>query len=290
MNNNPLVSVFMPAYNHEEFVGLAIKSLLDQNYDNIEFIIINDGSTDETHQQIMKYYDVCKKKFQKFTYINRKNIGLLNTLKEMESLLSGKYLTILYSDDIFINDRIVKQVNALELNPDYALCYGKMIGINKNNEEIKKYKTKHTASGNVFAKLLKRNFIPAPAVMFKIEILLNLGGYDTSFEYDDYPLWLKIAHKNKILFLDEYLVKYRTHDNNLSNDLLKTITNVEKILDTWKKEKEYNKVIKSFYRKSFYELAKRNEFKSEAKIYMLKSLKSWYDPRFIKSVFRLYFT
>jgi len=289
MKNNSLVSVFMPAYNHEYFVSFAIESLLDQNYDNIEFIIINDGSTDKTHQKIMGYYEDCKNKFKKFTYISRKNKGLLNTLKEMESLISGKYLTLLYSDDIFTKDRILKQVNSLESNSDYALCYGKMIGINQKTEEIKRYSAKYAVSGNVFGKLLKRNFIPAPTVMFKSEVLFNVGGYDTSFEYDDYPLWLKIAHKNKVLFLDEYLVKYRTHDSNLSNDLLKTITNVEKILYTWKDEKEYNHVIKHFYRKSFYELAKRDEFKIEAKIYMLKSLKSWYDPRFIKSVFRLYF-
>ena len=290
MNNNPLVSVFMPAYNHEDFVTLAIESLLAQNYTNIEFIIINDGSTDMTHDKIMNLYEQCQTKFKRFKYISRENRGLLNTLKEMENLIKGKYLTLLYSDDIYTKNRISLQVETMESNPEYAMCYGKMIGINSHSEEIKRYKTKHMKSGYVFNDLLSRNFIPAPTVMMNVSILKEVGGYDLNYQYDDYPLWLKISKNNKIFFVDEYLVKYRTHDNNYSNDLIRTIKNVEKILNSWNQEIIFNKIIKHFYLKSFYELARSDyDYKTEAHEYMLKSLSSWYHPKFIKSLFRFYF-
>jgi len=289
LKNNSLVSVFMPAYNHEDYVELAIRSLLNQKYSNIEFIIINDGSSDKTHDIIMKLHDECKNKFVKFIYINRENKGLIATLKEMELLITGKYLTLLYSDDIYTEDRISKQVYALESNSEYALCYGKMIGIDKNSVKIKEYKTKHVHSGNIFNDLLIRNFIAAPTVMMKIEALKEVGGYDLNFQYDDYPLWLKIAKKHKILFVDIFFVKYRTHDNNYSNDLIRTITNVEKILLTWKNELAFKKVIKKFYLKSFYELTRSsNNYKYESKEYMIKALSSWYHPKFIKALIRYY--
>ena len=179
---------------------------------------------------------------------------------------------------------------SLEANTDYALCYGKMIGIDKDSNEIKKYKSKHSKSGFVFDDLLLRNFIPAPTVMMKTEVFYSVGGFDTMFMYDDYPLWLKIAKFNQILFIDEYLVYYRTHDDNISSELFRTINEVEKILLSWSNESGFNKTIKNFYLKSFYELARSDyNYKKEAKVFMIKAINSFFHPKFIKALIRYYF-
>ena len=290
MTNEPLVTILMPAYNHESFVKEAIESLIQQEYKNIELIITNDGSTDDTHERILELSDECRSRFTNFKYINRPNKGLIKTLKEMEKLINGKYLSILYSDDIYTPNRIKNQVNALENNKEYALCYGNMVGIDENSNVVKEYKKKYAKSGNVFNELLVRNFIPAPTVMMRTDIFKIVGGYDVNFDYDDYPLWLKIAHKHKILYLNEDFVYYRTHGNNVSSNMVRTLSFTESVLLSWSKEKTFPKTIKRFYLRSFYNLAKcGEEHKQKSKEYMIKALpKSWYDPRFIKSVFRYY--
>ncbi|WP_152184314.1 glycosyltransferase [Sulfurimonas indica] len=290
MKEQPLVTVLMPAYNHASFIKEAIESLIEQDYTNIEFIITNDGSTDNTHDVIMELDNICKTRFSKFQYINRRNKGLIKTLKEMETLINGKYLSILYSDDIFTKNKITKQVNALENNQDYALCFGNMIGIDDNSNIVKKYKTKYAKSGNVFNDLLIRNFIPAPTVMMRTKAFKSVGGYDLNFEYDDYPLWLKIAHKYKVLYLNEDLVFYRSHDNNVSSNMLRTLKLTENVLLSWRDEPIFLKAIKRFYLRAFYNLAKYEpQHKQATKEYMNKALaSSWYDPRFIKAVLRYY--
>lgn len=287
---NPLITIIIPAYNHEMFIQEAINSAIDQTYENIELIIINDGSTDNTHAKIIELNDKCNARFKNFTFKSRENKGLLPTLKEVEPLINGKYFSILYSDDIFTKDRVKKQVNALESNKECALCYGKMSGIDKDSKIIKDYKTKHAVSGHVFEKLLIRNFIPAPTVMIRTKIFKEIGGYDLNYDYDDYPTWLKIAHDHKVLFLDDVLVYYRTHDDNTSSDLIRTIRFNEKVLLSWKNEPSFKKAIKRFYLRSFSNLAKeKNGYKNEAREYMLKAVPfSFFDPRFLKAVFRYY--
>lgn len=290
MKTEPLVTILMPAYNHEDFIQEAINSLIKQSYKNIELFITNDGSTDNTENMIQAMYDECTKRFVNFKYINRANKGLVHTLKEMEHLINGKYLTVLYSDDIFTKDRIQKQVEALENNKDYAMCYGRMTGIDLESNIIKHYKYKHAKSGYVFNELLKRNFVTAPTVMMRTDKFKSVGGYDLNYEYDDYSLWLKLSHKNKILFLNEELVYYRTHPNNVSSDIVQTIKFTESVLLSWNKEPAFKSAIKRFYLRSFYNLVKEKaNYKAEAKEYMLKSLPySFYDPRFLKALFRYY--
>jgi alpha-1,3-rhamnosyltransferase len=289
LSNKPLVTVLVPAYNHENFIEEAIESIITQSYKNIELIITNDGSLDKTNEKILSMEDKCKNRFVNFKYINRANKGLLMTLKEMEALINGKYMTLCYSDDIYLQNRISKQVSTLEENENYALCYGKMVGIDENSKIVKgEYKSKYSKSGFVFDQLLERNFIPAPTVMMRTDIFKSVGGYDLGFYYDDYPLWLKIAYDHPIKYIDESLVYYRTHGENVSSDILRTISFQEKVLLSWINERGFKRAIKKFYLRSFYNLAKCGvEHKIKTREYMLKSMPySWYDPRFIKAFIR----
>ena len=135
----PLVSICIAAYNHESFISETINSVINQTYNNIELFIINDGSIDNTDDIISSVIDKCNLRFVNFRYVTRENKGFLSTLKELESFASGDYIAFLDSDDFYAKDKIAKQVNILEDDFDSALCYGKMIGVDKDSKVIKHF-------------------------------------------------------------------------------------------------------------------------------------------------------
>jgi alpha-1,3-rhamnosyltransferase len=241
--HDKLVTVCIPAYNHENFVQETITSIIEQTYENIELIIINDGSPDNTHDKIMELYAQCEKRFTNFTYINRENRGLIATLNEFIELSEGYYFTVIASDDFCAKNKTELQVKALEEHPDYAMCYGNMLGVDNDSNITKRRSTKYNVSGELFEKILFRNFITAPTVMLKRDVLIDVGGYDPKYKIEDHPMWLKISKKYKILYIDEDLVYYRDHENNMSKNVSFMIEENEKMLADWSHEPTYPSVI-----------------------------------------------
>lgn len=285
----PLVSVRIPAYNHERYIKEAINSVINQTYKNIELIIINDGSPDKTHENIMELYDKCEERFERFEYISRGNRGLVATLNELNQLAKGYYITGLASDDFYAPTKIEKQVEALEKNYEHVMCYGNMIRVDNKSNILGRVTTKYNKSGYIFNDLLFRNFITAPTVFIKKSVLDEMGGYETKYKIEDHPMWLKISKKYKILYLDEDLVYYRDHDSNMSKNLEFMVEEMEKLLNDYSNEPMYKKAINRHYLYSFIQLVKANK-KELAKIYMTKALpNSWYHPKFIKGVLRYLF-
>lgn len=278
---NPLVSVLVPSYNHAEYIAQTIQSVFNQTYNNIELIVIDDGSTDNSVDLLSQ----LQTQFS-FKFISRENKGLINTLNEGLNIAKGKYFCVIASDDIFTNQKIELQVKFMEANDDYALCYGKMKIINKHGEFIKNMKSSSARSGNIFYNLYRRNFITAPTVMLNKDILLDTGGYSNDYSIEDYPLWLKLSKSYKIGFIDEFLVYYRIHEKNMSSDILKIIKETEKILLAFNIDKKTNQSLNKLYYRWFCDLSKTNHIK-DTKYYMKKSFStSFYKPRFWQSVLR----
>lgn len=276
----PLVTFVIPSYNHIKYVEKSIKSVCEQTYENLEVIVIDDGSTDRSHELITK----LQQKYG-FIYAHRANKGLIKTLNEALEIAKGEYFCWGGSDDIFLKDKVEKQVEFFETNPDFVLCYGRMVFIDENGNIIKEAKTKYNKSGYIFDQLMYRCFITLPTVMVKTDILKEFG-FDSNYFLEDYPLWLKIAKKYKIGFLDEQLTYYRLHGSNVSNNLDKMVIEVNRILDLWQNEHIYQKAISYWYYRWFCDLSKHNNL-ILTKIYMIKAFpKSFYKPRYIKSVIR----
>ena len=115
ISDAPCVSVLMPAYNVEKYVGAAIESILNQTFSDFEFIIINDGSTDDTANIIKKYAAQDKR----IRFIdNHENRGFIARLNDCLDLARGKYVAKMDSDDISLPERFAKQVDFLNTNPD----------------------------------------------------------------------------------------------------------------------------------------------------------------------------
>jgi alpha-1,3-rhamnosyltransferase len=282
--DNPLISIIIPSYNHEKYVGVAIESIYTQTYKNFELIVIDDGSSDNSHNILIN----LQKKYH-FTYIHRKNKGLIKTLNEALELSKGEYFTMLGSDDYYKNNKLELQINFFKKNPDYVLCYGNITFIDSNGEILKNGKIKKFKSGKIFNDLLYENFIPLPTIMLKTSIIKEFK-FDEKFFLEDYPLLLKIAKKYKIGFLENSLTFYRLHENNVSSNIIKMITEVENILAIYKTEIGYKKAISKWYLRWFTDLAKTN-YKDFTYKYMIKSLpSSFYKPKFLKAVFRYFLT
>lgn len=262
MNKN-LVSVIIPAYNHENYVQETIKSIIEQTYKNIELFVLDDGSKDSTFAKIQEMEDVCKKRFTHVHFETKENEGIVNTLNKMLEISKGKYVYIIASDDTAKPTAIEKQVKFLEKNPDYALAVGDNEIIDSNGKhcywdkdrnniyDIKKAKWKtfgeFLQKGKCFKftsrhfgkyqTLYPRNYI-TNGYLIRKSIFEKAGYYSPNAPLEDWYLMLQISKYAKMKFINEPLFSYRWHGANSMNNLERiiNITNItseyeEKILE-----------------------------------------------------------
>lgn len=240
-NNLPLVSVCIPAYNHEKYIAETIESVINQDYMNLELIIINDGSKDKTDEVIKKYEQKCQKRFVRFEYRNRENKGLSATLNEMVQWSKGKYFTACASDDMFLSTKVSLLVNSLEkLSEDYAVAFGNAIFINDNSNEIyidvntgglsrQEEGTKFFLDFQVLQRncdlktgknfgsyetLLIGNYLPAMSFLIKLNKIKEVGAWTSGNTIEDWEMWLKLSKNYKFSYIDEPVALYRWHENN----------------------------------------------------------------------------
>ncbi len=207
--NTPLVSVIMPAYNVSGYIQEAINSVIAQTFSNWELIIIDDGSTDST-AKIIAENGTREQRIKCFFLQNVKQSKARNVAI---SKARGKYIAILDSDDITFPERFTKQVAFLEANPEVALC-GSWFRI-MGSDGIIKVPENHDV---IKLELLKRNCIAHSSVMMRKEVLDTLPFvYDESkLPVEDYELYVRLALKGKLHNLQEVLLDYRQHTNQVS--------------------------------------------------------------------------
>ncbi|MGD9568064.1 MAG: glycosyltransferase family 2 protein [Sedimentibacter sp.] len=224
--SEPLVTIIIPAYNHEKYVKTCIESVLNQTYSNLEIIIFNDGSTDKTDEEIKSVIENNNKNIK---YISKQNEGLCTTLNEGLKIANGKYVTFIASDDLWMSNRIEKLVGFLENNKCFHMVFSDtyfMYGDIKSTDRYSDYKSiikksflNSVPNVNLYEVLLCENIIPAVTVLLKKECYENVGYYDTSIRFEDYDMWLRISKKYSIAFIDEPLAYYRLHDRNMSKNI-----------------------------------------------------------------------
>ena len=215
LNNTPLVSVIMPVFNSEKYLKKAITSILNQSYENLELIIIDDGSIDNSIS-IIESINSEKIVFLK----NEKNIGVSATRNKGIELSKGKYITLMDSDDISPSYRIKKQVNFLENNSEYGLIGGHYERFSENIFLKKKKIHKHSLiNEEIQVKLNFMGSIAGPTTMFRSSIIKeNRLYFDTNLIIaEDYDFWRRIGLLSKVTNIDEVLLYYRKHSNNTMN-------------------------------------------------------------------------
>jgi len=207
MDNN-LISVVMPVYNTEKYVSQAIQSILNQTYTNFEFIIIDDGSTDNSKSLIKEFNDPRILLVESST-----NEGLVASLNKGLELAKGKYIARMDSDDISYANRFEHQLEFLETNPDITLCGSWFKRINSSN--ISKYPS---LPEEIKLNLLTHCPIGHPTVMMRSDFLkVNHLSYNKDFEpAEDYALWSQICINGKLANIPEVLLEYRVHHEQTS--------------------------------------------------------------------------
>ena len=209
MKNHPFVSVLIPNYNCEKYIGESIKSILDQTYKNFECIIVDDCSTDNSWKIIQTY---AKKDKRIKCVRNETNLKIVKSRNKLFDLASSKskYYAIFDSDDISMPERLEKQVKFLELNKRVMLLGGQLKIIDEDSKEFARRKYPIT-NKQILKKILLYSVFAQPSVMIRKDVLKKIGYYDLKFTgipCEDYDLWLRVSSTLPVFLIDKpYTIK-----------------------------------------------------------------------------------
>lgn len=211
--NKPLVSVVMPAYNSGKYITDSIESILNQTYKNIELIIINDCSTDETLSIINSF---VKKDSRIKCIDNEVNKKISESLNSGIRLAKGKYIARMDSDDIAMPDRLARQVDYMERHADVVLSGGS-IYVCSHDMKIINMRRYNIEDDNIRAKIFRYNQFCHPATIFLTEAVRKAGLYNkVLYDAEDYDLYFRLGQFGKFGNLTDPLLKYRTSSSSVS--------------------------------------------------------------------------
>lgn len=207
----PLVSVVIPTYNHARYVAQAIESVLNQTYPHIEIIVIDDGSTDNTAEVVRPYLERIK-------YIYKQNGGTSSALNYGINHSSGKYVCWLSADDMFVPEKTSKQVFLMESHASLGFCYTSFTIVDAAGNPLDAINSfYYNNPRDMVLKLMEGCFINGSSVMMLKSAVEKLGGFDETLPTaHDYDMWLRLLKNYSYGFLDEQLLKYRWHGENMS--------------------------------------------------------------------------
>jgi GT2 family glycosyltransferase len=208
----PTISVVMSVFNGCDFLPEALDSILGQSFQDFEFVIINDGSTDNS-LAILESYQRTDKRIRLFSH---PNIGLISSLNRGCSLARGKYIARMDADDVAIKDRFAQQVAFMEANPGIGVVGTavQMIDANGTLLRVVRYPEKNS---ELQGALIRSNVFWHPTVLLRANVLKSVGGYRNVLCAEDYDLWLRVAESHSLANLPSVLLKYRIHPQQVSH-------------------------------------------------------------------------
>ena len=294
-NENPLVSIISPTYNHEKHIADCIKSVLDQTYQNWEMIIIDDGSTDGTFA-IAQEYALNDQRIQAYT---QNNVGIFRLGESYNFALSkckGKYVAILECDDVWLPEKLSIQVDALEQNPQCVLSWGKAYLSSADLSENYYLAPKNTEDeplffnkpvGSFLKKFIYTTLIPALTIVIRKEALDSLGGFVQKYNLPlvDIPTTLELLLKGEFAFINQPLGHWRIYPTQVTKTYTGQMTSsyyllIQEMMQTHSEifaqhglTKELidnhfaNKLVVSYSRSGRYKLI-RKDFKGARKDYV----------------------
>lgn len=282
MNTNtktPKVTVLMPVYNSEKYLREAIESILNQTFTDFEFLIINDGSTDNS-EKIIKSYNDPRIRLSN----NEKNSGVVFSLNKGFDLAKGKYIVRMDADDISLPNRFKIQVNFMNKHPEIGIS-GTWAKIINEKKILKHFSDPDKTKTN----LLFGTSLIHPSVIINKEKMnkYNLR-YNENYRYaEDYDLWSRSIKYFSVTNINKVLLLYRDHDSNLSKIVSKE--NIQTSVQIRKKQLKGNLDIissdddmtihQSIYKPDYFEL---NDYLNKKEKWFSKLLEQNKKTRFYK--------
>jgi glycosyltransferase involved in cell wall biosynthesis len=212
--NNPLVSIICTCYNHENYIKESLDAVLNQSYDQIELIIIDNGSKDRSAGIIQHWVNVNQDikvetifHFPSINYCKAFNQGLQQT--------NGKYIIDLSGDDLLLPNHVRRAVGTLEQTD--AAVYFSNAYLEGNKKTVVTFYPVHKKGkvikevfwGNLYVHVVQKHFLCAPTLVFIAEILKKEGGYDESLTYEDFDIIVRLSRKYQFVFNENIGVKKR---------------------------------------------------------------------------------
>jgi glycosyltransferase involved in cell wall biosynthesis len=231
------ISVIIPIYNGEKYITETIQSIISQTYPIFEIIVINDGSTDGSLQII----ENISKEFSNVIILNQKNSGPAAARNNGIRNSSGEYIAFCDADDIWVPDKIEKQMKIFQ-NTDVRLVYSGMKSFGFTNDTFL-YNGKNSARN-----LFKQNYIPNSSVVLHKSVIEKVGLLYESKSFfsidEDYQYWLRIVHVFAFDLVPEPLLRYRIHDHQISKGSKKSYQRLVRVyiwfLMQWKYKKYWD--------------------------------------------------
>lgn len=213
----------MPSYNHEKFISEAIESVLNQTFNDLELIIIDDKSNDGSPQIIEEF---AKKDSRIRVFFHQNNMGISKTINEGLRNSKGRFTALIASDDLWVSEKLEKQVRILEEDEDLVVwCNSAIIDSESNlTGELSSEKYKNaTPHGYVFEEIVN-SWISGSGFMVKHDNIIDLPLNENLRYLNDTKLYLDLSYKFNFYYLKEPLSRYRLHETNSSSEDNKDIT------------------------------------------------------------------
>lgn len=266
--DKPLVSTIALCYNQAKFAVETLNSIKNQTYANIELIIMDDCSTDNSVEVIENW---IKETQYSCTFIKHdKNQGICKTLNEAFSHCKGQYLQIIACDDIMLPEKTAVQIELMKKQPEnVAVVYSDAYLIKDDGSPHygwfiqRRRQFTDAPDGYIYDDLLKGNFIPAMSTLIRSDVVRELGGWDNNLAYEDQDMWLRISKKYHFSFSQSPSVRYRVHNNNTTKKL-SGAPGIETEFWIYRKHID-NKIGKEQFKKRFHFLYKNNMARKEHK-------------------------
>lgn len=203
----PLVSIITPSFNQGQFIEDTIKSVLNQTYDNIEYIVIDGTSTDNTLSILEKYHSKLK-------FISEKDTGQSNAINKGFTMSKGEIIGWINADDVLLPDSVEMVVKEFQAKDNLSIVYGNCAYIDEFNETIRSYGRDLHRFPNINLNYLlhKKAAVSQPGSFYSTPLVKKVGYLDESLHYAmDYDLWIRLLRVGEIKFIDRVLANFRIH-------------------------------------------------------------------------------
>jgi alpha-1,3-rhamnosyltransferase len=245
MSLPPLVTVGIASFNNARYVLETLKSVVSQSYKNIEIVVVDDCSSDNSFELIEEF--LRPNEFPSKLIRHEKNMGVVAVCNRLLQEVRGEYYCFVGSDDVFYPEKIARQMEVMSWGGD-DLVFSAMdyIGAEGEPMEMRNFNRLPDISGPfvlTWAFLLGGSFITAPTAMLKTAATKKAGGYNPDFSIEDMPLWVRLAGMGaSFYYISEPLVKYRIYSASLSSKLSTLISHTRLVAFASKKLKRSDRL------------------------------------------------
>jgi glycosyltransferase involved in cell wall biosynthesis len=216
MNPRPIISIVMPAYNGEDFIAVAVSSVLRQTYPQFELVVVDDASTDRTATIVNNYSDPRIRFIQ-----NEHNLGLVANLNKGFRASRGELVCWLNQDDFYYDTKLARQYEIFRSNATLGACFCQKDDVDLNGRLLQRFNPTdiRISEEDHLVQLFGGCYLAAPSVMLRREVFNELGGFDSSYSISfDYDIWFRLKKRYEFSVIYESLMAFRHHEGNLSSE------------------------------------------------------------------------